>query len=311
MRIGIYGIGAVGGLFASLLARGGHTLALIARGEHLAAIRRDGLRLATPDGELLTRPELATDDPAEVGPVDALLVAVKTWQLPQILPSLPSLVGPGTVVLPLQNGVEAAAEIAAAVGPSHVLGGLCGTVTFLTGPGQLSTLSRRHRVELGELDGSRSERVEQLHQAFLAAGLASRVPDDIHAALWEKLLFVASFGGVGALARAPAAVLRSVPSSRALLSRAMAEVAAVAAARGVALPPGAVERGMAVVDQLPPEGTASLQRDLTAGRRSELDAWSGAVVRLGHEAAVPTPIHATIYAAMLPTELAARDTSTT
>ena len=309
MKIAIFGTGGAGGYFGAQLARSGEEVWFIARGEHLQAIREGGLHVETPEGEIVIHPAQATDDPAEVGPVDAVILGVKTWQLGETARALAPLLGPETFVVPLQNGVEAAAELTAVLGRERVLGGLCGTISQIIAPGRIRSLGTVHMVRFGELDGKGrepSERAERLRQAFVKAGVRADVPADIEAAIWEKFLFVVSFGAVGAIARAPIGVLRTLPETRALLDRAAREILAVGRARGVALPDGILERTFAVMDSLDPKGTTSLQRDLAGGKPSELEAWSGAVVRLGREAGVPTALHEFAYHSLLPHELRAR-----
>ena len=309
MRIAIYGTGGVGGLFGGKLALAGeHEVVFVARGEHLAALRRSGLKLILPDAErtIALDAATATDDLGSVAPVDVVLLCVKTWQVEEAARRLAPILRGEAFAVPLQNGVEAAGQLVAELGTERVVGGLCGTLSFVVEPGVVRNVGGSNFVRLGELDRSRSERTERLRAALERSGTRAEIPDDIGVALWEKLLFVVPLGGVGAAARAPVGVLRTVEATRALIVRAMGEIEAVARARGVALPRDVVEKSLAAVDRLPAEGTASLQRDLAAGRRSELEAWNGAVVRLGREAGVATPVHDTLYAALLPTELAAR-----
>jgi 2-dehydropantoate 2-reductase len=305
MRIAVIGAGGVGGLFGGQLARGGHEVAFVARGEHLHAIQRDGLTVDADQESWSVRPAVATDDPADVGPVDAVVLAVKTFQLEAAVAQLNPLLREDTVVLPLQNGVEAAEQVAARLGRERVLVGLCGTLSWVAGPGRIRSLGNTHFVRFGEPDNRKSERVQGLLQAFVESGTRAEVPDDIHAALWEKFLFVVSMGGVGSVARASVGVVRTLPETRALLRQCMEEIAAVGRAGGVVLREDVVERALRFLDGLDPAGTTSLQRDLTTGRPSELDAWNGAVVRLGLDRGVPTPAHAFLYASLLPQHRAA------
>jgi 2-dehydropantoate 2-reductase len=305
MRIAIFGAGGAGGYFGARLAAAGEDVVFIARGEHLRVIRSHGLRVETPRGEIVARSP-ATDDPAEVGTVDAVLVGVKTWQVTEAARAMRPMVGPETFVVPLQNGVEAAGQLAAVLGAEHVLGGLCGTISWVTSPGRIRSVGETHFVKFGELDDRRSERVESLRRAFERAGVKVEVPPDIEAAVWEKFVFGVPYGGVGAVARAPAGVIRSLPGTRRMVEAGMREILSVARARRVALADGAVEKSLALLDSLDPDATTSLQRDIADGRPSELDAWSGAVVRLGAEAGVPTPLHEFIYHSLLPSELRAR-----
>lgn len=306
MRIAVYGTGGVGGYFGGKLAAAGEEVSFLARGEHLRAIREHGLVLATPQGEIHVAGARATDDPAEVGPVDAVLVAVKTWQVPGVATAMAPLLGPETCVVPLQNGVDAAGELAAFLGTERVLGGLCATVSRVEAPGRIVSLGDVHLVRLGEPDGRASARLERLREAFERAGVKVDVPADIRVALWEKFQFVVPFGGLGAVSRAPAGALRSQPETRALLAQGMAEIQAVGRAQGVALRDDSAERALALIDRLAPGSTASLQRDIAAGRPSELAAWNGAVVRLGEEAGVATPFHRFVYHSLLPLERRAR-----
>ena len=307
MRIVVYGAGGAGGHFGARLARAGEDVTFVARGAHLEAIRTAGLVVETPDGEIRIHPARATSDPGAVAGADAVLLGVKTWQVEEAGRVMAPALGGETYVVPLQNGVEAASQLARTVGEGRVVGGLCATFSFVVAPGRIRSLGAFHSVRFGELDGRPSERTDRLLSAFERAGVRATIPPDIHLALWEKFLFVVPFGSVGAFRNAPIGETRSDPEARAMLERGMREILAVARARGVALPDEAVPAAMGFIDSLDPKGTASLQRDLAEGRPSELEAWTGAVVRLGREAGVPTPLHAEIYAALLPLERAARE----
>lgn len=306
MRIAMYGTGGVGGYFGAQLAHAGEDVVFIARGPHLEAIRTDGLHVETPKGEIAVRPAQATDDPKGVGAVDAVFVCVKTWQVPDAAAAIRPMIGPDTVVVPLQNGVEAPAQLAAALGAERVLGGLCGTLSQVVGPGRIRSIGDTHFVKFGELDNRKSERAERLRQAFERAGVKVEVPADIHQALWGKFVLVTSFGGVGAVARAPLGVLRSIPETRVMLERCLREAVTVARARGIGLPEETAGKSLGMLDSMTPAATTSLQRDIAEGKPSELDAWTGAAVRLGRESGVPTPTHEFIYASLLPAERRAR-----
>jgi 2-dehydropantoate 2-reductase len=307
VRIALFGAGGVGGYLGARLAEAGEQVVFVARGEHLRAMQAGGLHLESIAGDALIRPVEATDDPAEVGPVDALIVATKTWQLPQAVRTMGPLVGSGTMVVPVLNGVEAVDVLAEGLGREHVVGGLCGMISYLAGPGRIRHTGAEPWITFGELDGEVTKRVRRLEETLLSCrGLRVEIAEDINVALWEKFMFITATGGIGAVTRAPMGAFRSVPQTRVLLEAAMREVVAVAQARGVKLSEEAVAERMTFVDSLEPHGTSSMQRDIVDGHRSELDAWSGAVVRLGREAGVDTPVHATIYAGLLPQELRAR-----
>jgi len=306
MRIAVIGTGAVGGYFGGRLAQAGNEVVFLSRGRALEALRARGLVVQSIKGDFTVQPALVAEGPEEIGPVDVVLVAVKTWQVPGLGPHLAPLMGPDTMVLPLQNGVEAPAQLSATLGEEHVLGGLCRIIAFVTEPGTIKHAGAEPEVTLGELDGRPSARLDRLADALRAAGVLVQTPPNIQAAMWEKLLFIAAFGGMGAVTRAPIGVVRSIAGTRRMLTQAMVEAREVAAARGVGLAREVVETTMAYVDALPAAGTSSLQRDIAEGRPSELDALSGAIVRLGREARVETPIHAFIYDSLLPGELKVR-----
>ena len=206
MRIAIFGAGGAGGYFGAQLARAGEDVVFIARGSHLQAIRAEGLRVETPAGEIAIRPAHATDDPAEIGPVDVVILGVKTWQVTEAAEAMRPMIGPDTFVAPLQNGVEAASQLAAVLGTRHVLNGLCGTISQVVAPGRIRSIGEAHFIKFSEIDKRPSERTERLRQAFERAGVKVEVPTDIDVALWEKFLFVVSFGGVGSVTRAPIGV---------------------------------------------------------------------------------------------------------
>lgn len=306
MRIAIFGTGSAGGYFGAQLAHGGEDVTFIARGKHLEAIRAQGLHVETPKGEIVIHPAKASEDPGQVGVVDVVIVGVKAWQVKEVAQAMQPMIGTDTIIVPLQNGVEAASQLAAVLGADHVLGGLCGTLSWVTSPGRIRSMGEAHFIKFGELDNRPSERVERLRTAFEQAAVKVEIPADIQVALWQKFLFVVSFGGVGAITRAPIGILRTVHETRRMLDGCMREILAVANARGVTLADGIVEKTMAFIDSLPSGGTSSLQRDIIAGKPSELESWNGAVVRLGCEVNVPTPLHEFIYSSLLPLELQAR-----
>lgn len=311
MRIAIFGAGGAGGYFGGKLAKGGEEVVFIARGEHCRAIRENGLYIDSVEGPFTVAPVRATEDPAQEGPVDVVLVGVKAWQVPEAAHAMRPMVGPETFVVPLQNGVEAPSQLAAVLGREHVLGGLAKVFSFIVGPGRIRHLGGPSQITFGELDNRRSDRVERLREVLVRAGITADVPPDIHVALWEKFLFIVPVGGVGAVTRVSLGVTRALPETRGMLVQGMREIEAVARARKIPLPDDIVARTMAFVDTLPPDGTISLQRDIAAGRPSELEAWNGAVVRLGRESGVATPLHEFLYHSLLPLEVSSRSSAPT
>ncbi len=309
MRIAIVGAGGVGGLLGGLLSRAGSEVVVLARGPHADAIRAGGLRVDSPLGRFTAPVAAVASDAAALGPVDAVLVAVKAWQVAELAPSLRPLVAAGGFAVPFQNGVEAAGTLAAALGEERVAGGLVAVLSWIDGAGAVKHVGGPPRVKLGERGaraGRPSPRLDALAAALRAAGAEVEVVADPERALWEKFLLIEPWGTISAAARAPIGAVRSVPETRAVLVGAMEELARLGRARGVALPDDAVPRTLAFIDTLPFEATASMQRDLGAGWPSELADQTGAVIRLAREAQVEVPIHAVLYAALLPQEAAAR-----
>ncbi|MEL7368974.1 MAG: 2-dehydropantoate 2-reductase [Myxococcota bacterium] len=309
MKVAVVGAGGVGGYFGARLQASGVEVGFLARGAHLEAIRTDGLRITSPLGDVHLQNVMASDRPEDLGAFDVVLVAVKTWQLDAVLDAVAALTAEEGVVVPLLNGVEAADRIATRVGEDRVLGGTCKILSQVASPGHVAHLGSTPWVSFGErgsVPAAPSARADALHRLFRSAEVAARVADDIEAVVWDKLLFVASLGAVGAASRAPVGVVRTVPRTRALLRAAMGEVEQVAESCGVRLSSDAVDRAMRFVDGLPEAATSSLQRDIIEGRQSELEAWSGAVVRLAEASDIAVPVHAHLYASLLPQALKAQ-----
>lgn len=311
MRFAIYGVGGVGGYFGARLAQAGEDVYFIARGKHLEAIQGNGLKLESIQGDYLQQPARAFEHPEDIGPVDVVIIGVKAWQVPDAAWAIRPMIGEKTLVLPLQNGVDAPSHLAEVLdSPSNplpnVIGGLCRLVSMVAAPGVIRHTGMVPYIAFNRMDGQPDERVERLRQAFERAGVNVEVPADIYSALWAKFMFIASFGGVGSVTRVPAGILRSVPETRNLLVHAIREIEAVGRAHGAALPEAVADQVLAQIDGLPEGATASMQRDIMEGRPSELEAQTGAVVRLGSSRSVDTSTNAFLYAALLPLEKRAR-----
>ena len=312
-RFVVFGTGGVGGYFGARLAEAGYPVTFIARGDHLQAIRERGLTVECLNGtgsSFRLDGVAATDDPAQAGPADVVLGCVKAWQVPDMIAAARPLVANGTVVVPLQNGVDAVEQCAAAFGADHVLAGFCKVLAWREAPGLIQYHGAEPIVTFGEMDNRPSGRVDGLRAAFKAArAVECETPDDIHRARWEKFLFIAPLSGVGTVTRACVGVVRAMPETRDLLYRAVAEAAEIGRAEGVALADDAVQRTIDYVDTLPPASTVSMQRDIMAGRPSELEAQTGSIVRRGAACGVATPVNQVLYASLKPMEAAARGTS--
>lgn len=305
MRVAVVGAGAVGGVFGARLAAAGHDVTFIARGATLAALRADGLHLDSVHGNVHLSPAQATDDPAAIGTVDLVLVGVKATQVAGVAPSLAPLLAPHTAVIPLQNGVEASVQLAAALGAGHVLEGLCRVIAEQVGPGRIRHMAVTPLLEFGPRAGhppheAVAAQIPRIAEAFNAAGMQALLPADMAVALWEKFLFIEPIGVVGAATGEPFGVVRSVPETRALIDRALDEVIEVGRAVGVAWPDDAKSAVWKRYDGLPPDERTSMARDLLARRRTEFDAQTGAVVRLGARYGVATPVHDVLRAVLMP-----------
>jgi 2-dehydropantoate 2-reductase len=297
----------VGGYFGARLAQGGQDIVFVARGPHLVAMQSDGLYVESPAGDCHLSPVQACDDTSGIGAVDAVLVAVKAWQLRDSLASIRPLLGPETVVVPLLNGVEAPDALAGALGGERVLAGLCGIIAYIDGPGRIRHVGIDPFVRFGEFDNSVTPRVAQLRDAFeRSPGVSVDVPADIQVALWQKFLNIAPVSGVGAVTRATLGGMRAIPETRELIERAIGEALLVGRARGVGLGDECLQAALNVLDTVPADGTTSMQRDIADGRPSELEAQTGAIVRLGAERGVATPVNDVLYRCLLPLERRAR-----
>ena len=305
MRVVVFGTGGVGGYFGGRLARAGEDVTFIARGEHLRAIKANGLKVDSPIGDFVIYPAKATHD-VSVGDIDLVIVGVKAWQVSEAARAIKPLVGENTTVLPLQNGVEAVPQLVDELGPRSVIGGLCRIVSFVVKPGHIRHAGFTPSVIIGELDNRRTDRIVNIEQVFKRAGLEITIAADIQVALWMKFLFIASFSGVGAMANAPAGKIRRDPKWRTHIIKAMEEIYTLAQARGINLPPDSIDTVMAAVDALPEDATSSMQRDIAAGKPSELDSQNGAVVRMARESGVEAPTHLLIYQTLKPSEEKAR-----
>jgi 2-dehydropantoate 2-reductase len=303
VKVAVLGSGGLGGYFGALLARAGQDVTFIARGKHLQALREKGWQVHSVNGDFTVQPTQATDRPEEIGQVDLVLFAVKTYHIDEALRSLPPLVGPATTVLTTQNGVDAADRAAAAVGPQAVLPGAVWIVSEVESPGVIRQLSPFRRIAFGERDGRISARAQAILEALQLAGAQAEISPDILKTIWTKYLFIASFSGVSSVVRLPAGGVKACPETMDLVRQAMGEVEAVARAKGIALDADVVGKTMAFVNDLGPDTTSSMQRDVAAGRRLEIEALSGTVVRYADELGLPAPAHRFIYAALKPLEL--------
>ena len=297
MRIAVLGSGGIGGYYGALLAKAGHDVSFIARGAHLEAMQRRGLTVRTPDGESTIRVTAAADT-ASVGPVDLVLFCVKSYDTEPAAQALKPLMARDTAVVTLQNGVDNVAAIAGVAGTRAVLPGAVYVALQLAGPGVVVRTGGEGKIVFGEPGGAPTDRVQRIASAFEASGIPHEVSTGIERVLWTKFLFITGVGGVTALARSGIGPLLASLEGRALLAASCEEIAAVAGAERVLLPADTVDLAIEQAATLPPQWRSSMARDLDAGRRLEVEALSGAVVRRGLKLGVPTPVHRTIAACL-------------
>ena len=297
MRIAVLGSGGIGGYYGVLLAKAGHDVAFVARGLHLEAIQRRGLTVRTPEGES-TIAVTAVADTRSVGPVDLVLFCVKSYDTEPAAQALVPLMARDTAVLTFQNGVDNVDAIASVVSAGAVLVGAVYVALQLVGPGVISRTGGEGKIVFGELSGAVTERVQRIAGAFQQSGLPHQVSADIDRVLWEKFLFIAGVGGVTALARSGIGPLLASLEGRTLLTTSCEEIVAVARAGGAPLRAEAVDSVIERAAALPPQWRSSMARDLEDGRRLEVDALSGAVVRRGREHGIPTSVHQAIAACL-------------
>ncbi|MGI9260148.1 MAG: 2-dehydropantoate 2-reductase [Gammaproteobacteria bacterium] len=299
MRIVMMGSGGVGGYFGGRMAAAGQDVTFIARGRHLDAIRADGLRIDSRDvGDVIVHPAKASDDPAEVGIADYVIIGVKLWGTEEIGQSILPMVGPETTVVSLQNGVECDEVLAKIVGEERLIGGVAFIASSVSEPGVIKHIGTMQRVVIGERSGGSSPRVSALYEALCSGGIDAEISDDIERTIWEKFVFLVALSATTASMRQTLGPIRDDPEKRAMLFGAMQETVAVGRARGINLPEDLADKRMKFVETLPDDMTSSMHHDLEAGNPLEVEWLSGAVARFGAELGVPTPINASVYEAL-------------
>ncbi|HEY6134633.1 MAG TPA: 2-dehydropantoate 2-reductase [Rubrivivax sp.] len=314
MKIAIIGAGAIGGYVGVKLALAGEDVTFIVRGANLDAIRRNGMKLIMHDGsEHTARDVKATNDYAEAGVQDIVVLAMKAHQVEAVAKDLPKLLGPQTVIVTMQNGipfwyfhghggalagtpvksVDPAGLIAEMVPAGQIIGCVVYPASELVAPGVVQHIEG-DRFPLGELDGSNSERVNRVSQCFTNAGFKSPVLSDIRAEIWLKLWGNLTFNPISSLAHATLVDICQFPLTRALAADMMTEAQAVAHKLGVEFRVS-LDKRIAGAEKVGKHKTSMLQ-DIEAGRAPEIDALVGSVVELGRLTATPTPHIDTVYA---------------
>jgi 2-dehydropantoate 2-reductase len=299
MRIAIVGSGGVGGYFGARLGQAGAQVHFLARGAHLAAMRERGLTINSPDGDLHLPKVEVTDRASDIGPVDLVLFTVKLYDVEEALALLPPLLGPNTLVVPLQNGVDTVDRLLTAIGPEHVVGGTTYISAVVSEPGVI-----RHtavsRLLFGPLSGDAPASLTELEALCRAAGIDGTLSDDIMVEIWAKFIRLSVFSGMTSLVRCPIGVVLRDPELRQMTATALRESIAVARAKQIPLAPGIFDEALAGFDAFPSHAKSSMLEDLERGRRLELPWLSGAIVRIGQEVGVTTPTHELIVRLLRP-----------
>ncbi len=306
MKFAVVGTGGVGGYFGGKLARNAEEVWFFARGSHLDAMRNGGLRIISVDGEWTVPPGRITDDPRTAGTADVILFSVKSYDTESAAALLAPLVSDSTIIISLQNGVDNEEKIARVIPRGVVFGGVSYIYSTITAPGVVRHTVGPTKILFGPLSAQPEEvmnRATAALNAMTSAGINATLTDDIVAEIWKKYVFIAAVGGMTALTRLPLGDILAVDAARTMLAGAMKETYAIGKAKGARLPDGFVEQTFELLKKYDNNSRSSLYHDLVNGRRMEISAFSGTIIRYGNELGIPTPVHSAIYAALLPHHL--------
>jgi 2-dehydropantoate 2-reductase len=305
MKIAIIGAGGVGGYFGGKIANAGYDVTFVTRGEHLKAIREKGLKVKSIAGNFTVRKVKATAEIKNIGKVDLVLLGVKAWQVTDVARQLHGVMDDYTTVLPLQNGVMAAQELATQLDKKNIVGGLCRIISKIEAPGIIRHSGIEPFIAFGELDKQKTDRTAKIKELFDHAGIASQVADDIHVELWNKFMAIC-VSGLLAVTRSTYGTVRELKETRKMMHDLLAEIHEISFGEKIRLDNKIVEKTMRLIDSYPYDSTSSLTRDVMAGRPSEIEYQNGAVVKLGEKYNINVPVNRYIYSCILPMELAAR-----
>lgn len=296
MRIAAMAAGAVGGYFGARLAAAGHDVFFIARGAHRDAIVKNGLKIESVHGDMhLAKPNV-TDDPAEVGPVDIVLFAVKLWDTELAAEAARPLLGPDSRLITVQNGIDSVDRLSAVLGADRVVGGAAYIATVMASPGVIRHTSQFAILRIGRADKKPDAKLSAFVDAGKAAKLDINLSADIQRELWQKFIFLTAMAGSTASLRSTIGPIIADPELREFFHALMEEAFAVGKAKGVALDHAYIDERMNfLVNKIEPGMRASMAHDLERGNRLELDWLAGKVRALGREFGIPTPASDTVY----------------
>ena len=309
MNIVIYGTGGVGGYFGARLAQSGNNVTFITRGKQLEAIQQKGLQLKSINGDYLVYPAIATSNITEVKNIDLILICVKTWQLNEVAKKIQSVLKENTMVISLLNGVENIDVLCENIDENLVLGGLCKIVSKVEDYGVINHVSYDPTIVFGELNNEKTDRALLLEQTFLKAKITTKLASDIQKEIWTKFLFITTISAIGALTRATIGEMMASNEIKKIMYQTAEEIFIIAKAKNINYPDNIIEKQFQVIINQPYNTTASLQRDIMEGNPSELEAQNGAIVKMGKELGIKTPVNEFIYNCLLPQEKNARGLS--
>lgn len=295
MKIIVVGTGGVGGYFGARLAEAGLDVTFIARGKHLEKMKKEGLQLKSIEGDYKVFPIKATDAIHTTKAPDVILLTVKSWQIEDVAKQLKPILDKHTVVLPLQNGVDNVERLSTVIDKKHLLAGFCKLYSKVEDYGVIHHFAYAPELFLGEIDNQKSRRVLRIKKAFDKATFTTHIPNDIHAEIWKKFLFICTISGLGALTRVSIGAMVNNKETKKLLQKTLEEIVAIAMVKKIHLPENIVNTMMHFIEKQPYNSTASTQRDIMEGRPSELDNFNGYVVKQGKKLGVKTPVNAFIY----------------
>ncbi len=305
MKIAIIGAGGVGGYFGGRLAKAGYDVTFVARGAHLEAILTNGLTVKSILGDFHIDNVKATNNIKDINKPDLIIICTKAWQIKEIRDDLKDIIHSGSILLPLQNGISAAGELEEQINKSQIMGSLCRIISKIDSPGIINHFAITPSIVFGELDKTQSERASAIKKVFDAAGIESKISDDIEAELWKKFIGIC-VGGLLAVTRSTYGELRSLPETRQLMIDLLNEAYLLSQKKGIQINSEFVNKTIAAIDTFPHDSTTSLSRDVWEGRPSEIDYQNGTVVMLAAQYGLDTPVNRFVYQCLLPMEIKAR-----
>ncbi len=305
MKIAIIGTGGVGGYFGAKLVQAGHDVTFVARGNHLKAIQNNGLIIKSILGDFTVENLKATDNIIEIDKPDLIIIGVKAWQIKKIRDDLKMILKDDTMILPLQNGIVTSEELSEKIDKKNILGGLCRIISKIDSPGVIRHIGVTPTIVFGEIDKSKTDRIEKIHYMFKIAGIESKISEDIEADLWRKFIVIC-LSGLLAVSNTTYGLLREIKETRQLMIDLLTEIFLLAKQIGVNIESDYVEKTVSFIDTFPYDSTSSLTRDVWDKKPSEIEYQNGTVVNLGEKYGINTPINKFIFNCILPGELKAR-----